>query len=69
MTHEVAKVTHQEAVLATSGIKWEEREADIIIPKNLLKHCVPTRLQLLVSASQLFSDECSAGTYMAGWTY
>lgn len=24
MTHEVAKVTHQEAVLATSGIKWEE---------------------------------------------
>ena len=24
MTHEVAKVTHQEAVLASSGIKWEE---------------------------------------------
>lgn len=24
MTHEVAKVTHQEAVLASPGIKWEE---------------------------------------------
>lgn len=24
MTHEVAKVTHQEAALASSGIKWEE---------------------------------------------
>lgn len=24
MTHEVAKVTHQEAVLASSGIKWKE---------------------------------------------
>lgn len=24
MTHEVAKVTHQETVLAFSGIKWEE---------------------------------------------
>ena len=24
MTHEVAKVTHREAVLASSGIKWEE---------------------------------------------
>lgn len=24
MTQEVAKVTHQEAVLASSGIKWKE---------------------------------------------
>lgn len=40
-----------------------------MIPQNLLNYCVPTSLQLLVSASQLFSDECSAGTYMAGWTY
>ena len=24
MTHEVAKVTHQETALASSGIKWEE---------------------------------------------
>lgn len=52
-----------------AGIKWEEREADIVLPENLLNYCAPVSLQLLVSTSQLFSDKCSAGTYMAGWTY
>lgn len=53
----------------SSGIKWEEREADIVFPQNLLNYCAPVSLQILVSASQLFSDECSTGTYMAGWSY